>query len=112
MKNLITTILLLFLSIPMMAQERIVEQVDENLYTYKYVNENGKVAQSGYYKIVDGVFRAHGFWRDEYGTKAEFNKGQLVWIKPKDEKKYTFEEIQLHKLRSRIARLEERISSL
>jgi len=43
---------------------------------------------------------------------AEFDNGKMVWIKPKGQKKYTFEEIQIHKLKRKVARLEEKVSSL
>jgi len=93
-------------------QERVIHQIDDNLYSYKYVNEEGEVTQKGYYKIIDNVFRPHGFWSDNFGTKAEFRNGIMVWIKPKGKKKYTFEELQIQKLKNRIARLEQKITSL
>jgi hypothetical protein len=36
----------------------------------------------------------------------------MVWIKPKGKKKYTFQELQIQKLKNRIARLEQKITSL
>ena len=93
-------------------QERVIHQIDDNLYTYKYVNKEGEVTQKGYYKKVDGSYLPHGFWKDNAGTKAEFRNGIMVWIKPKGKKKYTFEELQIQKLKNRIARLEQKITSL
>ena len=112
MKTLITSILLLLFTLPILAQERKLELVDDNLYKYEYVNDNGQIAQSGYYKKVDGSYLPHGFWKDNAGTKAEFRNGIMVWIKPKGKKKYTFEELQIQKLKNRIARLEQKITSL
>ena len=112
MKTLITSILLLIFTLPIQAQERKLEKVDDNLYKYEYVNDNGQIAQSGYYKKVDGSYLPHGFWKDNAGTKAEFRNGIMVWIKPKGKKKYTFEELQIQKLKNRIARLEEKLTSL
>ena len=112
MKTLITSILLLLFTLPILAQERKLELVDDNLYKYQFVNEEGQITQSGYYKKIDGGYLPHGFWRDNVGTKAEFQNGIMVWIKPKGQKKYSFEEIQIQKLKSKIARLEEKITSL
>ena len=112
MKTLITSILLLIFILPTQAQERKLELVDDNLYKYEFVNEEGKITQSGYYKKIDGSYLPHGFWKDNAGTKAEFKNGTMVWIKPKGEKKYTFEELQIQKLKNRIARLEQKITSL
>ena len=111
MKNLISTILLLLVTLPILAQERKLEQVEENLYNYK-VYDNGKLQQSGWYLRVDGKFIATGLWKDSYGTTALYDDGQMVWIKPKGEKKYTHQEIELHRLRRRVAKLEEALTSL
>ena len=111
MKNLISTILLLLVTLPILAQERKLEQVEENLYNYK-VYDNGKLQQSGWYLKIDGKFIATGLWKDAYGTTALYDDGQMVWIKPKGEKKYTYQEIELHRLRRRVAKLEEALTSL
>ena len=111
MKNLISTILLLLVTLPILAQERKLEQVEQNLYNYK-VYDNGKLQQSGWYLKIDGKFIATGLWKDSYGTMALYDDGQMVWIKPKGEKKYTHQEIELHRLRRRVAKLEEALTSL
>ena len=112
MKTLITSILLLIFTLPIQAQERKLELVDDNLYKYHFVNEEGQITQSGYYKKIDGTYLPHGFWRDNVGTKAEFRNGTMVWIKPKGQKKYTFEELQIQKLKNRIEMLEQKLTSL
>ena len=111
MKNLISTILLLLITLPILAQERKLEQVEENLYNYK-VYDNGKLQQSGWYVRIDDKFVATGLWKDTYGTTALYDDGQMVWIKPKGEKKYTYQEIELHRLRRKVAKLEEALTSL
>ena len=112
MKTLITSILLLIFTLPIQAQERKLELVDDNLYKYQFVNEEGQITQSGYYKKINGSYLPHGFWRDNVGTKAEYRNGIMVWIKPKGQKKYTFEELQIQKLKNRIEMLEQKLTSL
>jgi len=86
-------------------QERTLEKVDTNLYQYTHT-QNGKVHQKGYYKIIDGNYEEHWYWRNYAGTVAYFENGKMLWIKPKGKKKYTYREIELHKLRSKVERLE------
>ena len=112
MKKIITSILFLLVTLPILAQERTLEKVDENLYEYRVFNEEGDLHQTGFYKKQNGTFIVHGIWKDSFGTMAEFDNGKMVWIKPKGQKKYTFEEIQIHKLKRKVARLEEKVSSL
>ena len=114
MKTLITSIFLLTLTFTIQAQERKLEQVDNNLYKYEYINDEGKVSQTGYYKKIEGSFEPHGFWVDYSGnkTKAKYHDGVMVWIKVKGQRKYTFEEIQLRKLSNKIARLEKQVLTL
>lgn len=111
MKRLITTTLLLLMTLPILAQERRLEQVEENLYSYVSY-DNGKVAQRGYYKKINGSLIEHGIWKDTFGTVALFEDGEMLWIKPKGEKKYTKEQIELHRLRRRVSKLEEALTSL
>lgn len=112
MKNLISTILLLFMTLPILAQERSLEQVETNLYKYKVYGDNGTLQQSGWYTKVNDEFIAIGIWKDSFGTIALFQNGELQWIRPRGEKKYTKEEIELHRLRMKVARLEEALTSL
>ena len=111
MKRLITTTLLLLMTLPILAQERRLEQVENNLYSYTSY-DNGKVAQRGYYKKLDGTLIVHGIWKDNYGTVALFENGNMLWIKPKGQKKYTSEEIQLHRLKRKVEMLEQKLTSL
>lgn len=111
MKRLITTTLLLLMTLPILAQERRLEQVENNLYSYT-LYDNGKVAQKGFYKKQNGTYIVHGMWKDEFGTKALYEMGKLVWIKIKGKEKVTFEEIQLHRLKRKVEMLEQKLTSL
>ena len=111
MRKLITTIILLVMTLPILAQERVVEHIDGNLYSYK-LYDNGKVEQRGYYKELDGTLIVHGIWKNIYGTTALFEDGKMLWIKPKGDRKYTSDEIQLHRLKRKVAILEQKLTSL
>ena len=111
MKKLITTIILLVMTLPILAQERVVEHIDGNLYSYK-LYDGKQLKEKGYYKELDGTLFEHGIWKDNFGTTALFEKGKMVWIKPKGEQKYTYEQIQLHRLKRKVAILEQRLTSL
>jgi len=92
-------------------QERVLKQLDGNLYSYTSY-DNGKVAQRGYYKELDGTLIVHGIWKNNYGTTALFEDGKMLWIKPKGDRKYTSEEIQLHRLKRKVEMLEQKLTSL
>lgn len=112
MKYLFTSILLLFF-IPLFGQEtKVIEKVDDNLYEYRAYNEDGSVHQKGMYiKTEDGKLVTHSYWRDDVGTKALYNKGKLVWIKPKGQPRYTYEQIEFEQMKARIAFLENKLAS-
>lgn len=110
MKNIITSILLLFLTTSVFGQTKSLEQVDVNLYQFK-TSEDGKRHQTGYYKLIDGEYEPHGFWKDhKFKTTAYFENGKMLWIKPNGQKKYTYREIELHRLRYRVSKLEEMVT--
>ena len=107
MKYLITSILLLFF-IPLFGQTKVIEQVDDNLYEYRAYNEDGSVHQKGMcIESEDGKLLVHSYWRDDVGTKALYNKGKLVWIKPKGQPRYTYEQIEYEQMKAEIKRLKE-----
>ena len=113
MKRIILSILFLLVTLPILAQERVLEKVDgSNLYEYKVFNSEGDLHQKGFYKEKDGTLFEHGLWKDEFGTKALYEMGKLVWIKIKGKEKVTFEEIQLHRLKRKVDMLEQRLTSL
>ncbi len=92
-------------------QERVLKHLDGNLYSYTSY-DNGKVAQRGYYKELDGTLIVHGIGKNNYGTTALFEDGKMLWIKPKGDRKYTSEEIQLHRLKRKVEMLEQKLTSL
>jgi hypothetical protein len=92
-------------------QERVLEKVNDNLYSYT-LYDNGKVEQRGYYKELDGTLIVHGIWKNNHGTTALFEDGKMLWIKPKGRKKYTSDEIQLHRLKRKVEMLEQKLTSL
>jgi hypothetical protein len=112
MKRIILSILFLLVTLPMLAQQRTLEKVDENLFEYKVFNEKGDLHQKGFYKKQNGTYIVHGIWRDFSGTKALYENGDLVWIKPKGKEKVTFREIQIHRLQRKVAMLEQKLTSL
>lgn len=76
----ITTLLFLLFTLTIFSQEVEIK---------KYETEH----QTGYFIKVENKWLRHGIWESQQG-KAEYNKGQLVWIQPKGEKKWTREEIR------------------
>ena len=111
MRKLITTIILLVMTLPILAQERVVEHIDGNLYSYK-LYDGKELKEKGYYKNINGTLFKDGIWKDNFGTTALFEKGKMVWIKPKGKQKYTYEQIQIHRLNRKVEMLEQRLTSL
>jgi hypothetical protein len=66
--------------------------------------------QKGYHIFVDGQWKAHGNWKHQYG-KALYDKGKLVWIKLKNDRKWTNEEIKIAQLEKRIEKLKQELAS-
>lgn len=110
MKKIIFGFLLLFLSFPMLAQERRLEQVDERLFSYREYS-GGRISQSGYYEKSNGQYIPTGMWRNSLGTTAYFKDGEMVWIKFKGEPKVSKEQIEIHRLKTKVARLESMLVS-
>ena len=90
-------------------QERTLEKVDTNLYQYTHTRD-GKVHQKGYYKKINGNYEEHSYWRDYAGTVAYFENGKMLWIKPKGKKKYTYREIEYHRMKAEIKRLKSLVA--
>jgi|TARA_R100000027_G_C2207854_1_gene82055 hypothetical protein len=111
--RVVQLIFILFLSftIPVFGQTKVLEQVDTNLYEYRAFNEDGSIQQKGMYiKSEDGEYLPHSFWSDDVGTKALYNKGKLVWIKPKGQPRYTYREIEYEQMKARIRDLENKLA--
>lgn len=111
MNKILFSFILLFLSFPMLAQERRLEQVDDRLFSYREYS-NGKVVQSGYYEKHNGEFVATGVWRNSLGTTAYFKNGEMLWIRFKGEERVSKEQIEIHRLKRKVARLEQALTSL
>lgn len=111
MKHLITSILLLFLTNSVFSQQRKLEQVDDNLYHYT-ISEGGKISQSGYYKLINGEYQEHGNWKDhKFKTLAYFVNGKMLWIKPNGKEKISDKQLEIYRLKNRIAKLEQLVVS-
>ena len=113
MKHLITTILFFLLINPLFANDgkKTMEQVGSNTYHYVEYDDNGKLHQEGYYKKVNGEFIRHGLWSNTQGTKVKYDSGNLVWIKPKGKKKYTYLQLEHERLKSEVIRLRNLLAS-
>lgn len=113
MKHLITTILFFLLINPLFANDgkKTMEQVDTNTYHYTEYNDNGELHQEGYFKLVNGEFIRHGLWSNFQGTKAKYDSGKLVWIKPIGQKKYTYKQIEYERLKLEVVRLRTLLAS-
>ena len=95
-----------------LGQTKVITQIDDNLYEYRAYNEDGSIHQKGtYIGTEDGKLLVHSYWSDDVGTKALYNKGKLVWIKPKGQPRYTYEQIEFEQMKSRIKFLENKLAS-
>lgn len=116
MKNLILFLGVLLIGNTAMAQEKSVDvsnkenthlvEVEDGLYKVLITNDESKLRQVGFYKEkIQGKLVKDGLWRmyDDDGSllvTASFKDNKLVWIKPRDQRKYTSEEIKQHRSRS------------
>jgi hypothetical protein len=110
MKKIMFGIFLLFLSFPMLAQERRLEQVDDRLFSYREYS-GGRISQSGYYEKSNGQYIPTGLWRNSLGTIAYFKDGEMLWIKFKGDPKVSKEQIEIHRLKRKVAKLENMLVS-
>jgi hypothetical protein len=94
----------------MLAQERRLEQVDERLFSYREYSEGG-ISQSGYYEKLNGQYVPTGVWRNSLGTIAYFQNGEMMWIKPKGSAKVSKDQIEIHRLKQKVAKLETMLVS-
>ena len=86
--------------------DRIQVYTDRWLVTSTNYNEDGSIHQKGtYIGTEDGKLLVHSYWSDDVGTKALYNKGKLVWIKPKGQPRYTYEQIEYEQMKAEIKRL-------
>ena len=107
--QIIAILLFSLCSLSLFGQEsKVITQVDDNLYSYRAYNEDGSIHQKGtYIGTEDGKLLVHSYWSDDVGTKALYNRGKLVWIKPKGQPRYTYEQIEYEQMKAEIKRLKE-----
>ena len=104
--QIIAILLFSLCSLSLFGQTKVITQIDDNLYEYRAYNEDGSIHQKGtYIGTKDGKLLVHSYWSDDVGTKALYNKGKLVWIKPKGHKRYTYEQIEYEQMKAEIKRL-------
>jgi hypothetical protein len=94
MKTLITTILLI-LSLNGFAQDKI------------KVNDG---VQKGTLVLLDGKYLQNGIWKSDY-AKAKYDMGKLVWIHPKGNRKWSYDEIMIVQMQNKIKKLESAIAT-
>ena len=86
-------------------------EVEDGLYKALINNSDGKLRQVGFYKEhISGKLVKDGVWKmyDDQGSllvSASFKENQMVWIKPRGNRKYTSEEIKEHRSKRRIESL-------
>lgn len=97
MKTLITTSLFLLFSLSVFSHEG-------NIRKHKTNCQKGKFIQ------VDGKWKRHGVWKCHY-AKARYDEGELVWIQPKGQRRWTSEEILIKQLEAKVKRLETKLAS-
>ena len=104
--QIIAILVLSLCSLSLFGQTKVITQIDNNLYEYRAYNEDGSIHQKGtYIGTEDGKLLVHSYWSDDVGTKALYNKGKLVWIKPKGQPRYTYEQIEFEQMKAEIKRL-------
>ena len=119
----ILLVMLMFIGMNVSAQEysatksnntRTFNQIDDNYYSVVVRDGEGDLHQTGYYELSNNTLKRDGLWR-LYGndgkvlTTALFEDNKVVWIKA-DGVKYTSEEIEIHRLRQKVTRLETLIA--
>jgi hypothetical protein len=104
--QIIAILVLSLCSLSLFGQTKVITQIDSNLYEYRAYNEDGSIHQKGtYIGTEDGKLLVHSYWSDDVGTKALYKRGKLVWIKPKGQPRYTYEQIEYEQMKAEIKRL-------
>ena len=109
--QVITILFLSLLTIPAFGQEtKVIEQVGENLYNYRAFSQDGSLQQKGMYFKSNDELLIHYYWTDSFGNKAFYDKGTLVWYKPKGDRKWSGEEIRIKQLEAKIKDLSQKVT--
>lgn len=106
MKNFITTIIVVFMmSFTTTAQEKLIKEVGDNLYTYTENTIKDEIHQTGFYENVNGELERNGTWKlyvnGELKTEAIYENDKLKSLIV-DGVEYSAKDLYIFKLESKI----------
>ena len=108
--QIIAILLFSLCTFPLFAQNKVITQIDNNLYEYRAFNQDGSLQQKGMYFKSNDELLIHYYWTDSFGNKALYDKGTLVWYKPKGDRKWSGEEIRIKQLEAKIRDLSQKVT--
>ena len=108
--QIIAILLFSLCTFPLFAQNKVITQIDNNLYEYRAFNQDGSLQQKGMYFKSNDELVIHYYWTDSFGNKALYDKGTLVWYKPKGDRKWSGEEIRIKQLEAKIRDLSQKVT--
>ena len=108
--QIIAILLFSLCTFPLFAQNKVVTQIDNNLYEYRAFNQDGSLQQKGMYFKSNDELLIHYYWTDSFGNKALYDKGTLVWYKPKGDRKWSGEEIRIKQLEAKVKDLSQKVT--
>lgn len=108
--QIIAILLFSLCTFPLFAQNKVITQIDNNLYEYRAFNQDGSLQQKGMYFKTNDELVIHYYWTDSFGNKALYDKGTLVWYKPKGDRKWSGEEIRIKQLEAKIRDLSQKVT--
>ena len=108
--QIIAILLFSLCTFPLFAQNKVITQIDNNLYEYRAFNQDGSLQQKGMYFKSNDELVIHDYWKDSFGNKALYDKGTLVWYKPKGDRKWSGEEIRIKQLEAKIRDLSQKVT--
>ncbi len=103
------------------AHQKQIEQIDHNLYSVTFTDEDGKILQKGQYWKEKGHYKPHGIWTlycrstGEMVTRSKFKKGAQEWIETRIDGKmvmFTEKQLEIKDLKEKIKTLESRLAKL
>lgn len=101
--------------------KKVVTYISGNNYDVIFTDNNGKVFQKGQYYKIGERFKPHGVWklydRNTFNlvTKAEYDKGEQLWVETIIDGKMIRvdqDDLKIKRLEERIANLEKKIGDL
>lgn len=108
--QIIAILLFSLCTFPLFAQNKVITQIDNNLYEYRAFNQDGSLQQKGMYFKTNDELVIHAYWKDSFGNKALYDKGTLVWYKPRGDRKWSGEEIRIKQLEAKIRDLSQKVT--